>query len=211
LKVDNPIAPPHTLPRIVVLSRLEAEHFTADEPYAVVSFTNPGEGWTYLQHDPYRLATLRLQAKDEISFDKGTFRPVQALRLLLFVRRYLPRVSFFVFHCRAGVSRSRGAALGVSLALGLPAQDHLELGWPNALVVWRVLRAHKALTGEHFSLPTVMRDLVICSLHPGGYNPPRRDAQGDVIGFCKECGKDIPGETISLFDMWKERLPELFD
>lgn len=186
--------------RIAVMDKKAAERFTAGEPYAMISICNPdGEART-LQYDPNRRALLCVDAWDVNDGRDGAFSAAQARQMYSFVCQNRA-VGLLVIHCYTGNSRSRGAALGISLAFGGDHAEHVRDGWPNPLFVSRLLSEHERRTGVAIPMPVVMRDLVRCVTHPGGYNAPFRDSEGGVWGRCSGCDADIRGEHLDVFGL----------
>ena len=76
---------------VLALSQEEAEEFTADQPYIVISITDPGEKPAELKTGPNLKGVLRLQFWDVDRDDFGGFRPIiigQAVQAAGFVREH---------------------------------------------------------------------------------------------------------------------------
>ena len=142
--------------KFIVLSRREAEKFTSNTPYVVLSAVDPGSPVPRLQRDENRVGRLLREFHDVGNLgeaDDGRSTPVSrddADTICAFYVRARERdIATMIVHCEAGISRSRGIALALATIDGDPS-DHLEAGKPNHSVVHAVLDGWERRTGEHF-------------------------------------------------------------
>jgi len=152
--------------RFVVLSRLDAESFRADQPYAVVSFGDPEQPLPLLQDDPRRVGMVRIECHDtDMEHGPWTcFTDADAERVLDFVALMHESAAFIVVHCEAGISRSRGCAVALGRIYGDPFA-HAGHGSPNLLIVERLIREHNRRSGQNIPVPVVTHEITRCLVH----------------------------------------------
>mgnify|MGYP001574547860 CR=1 FL=1 len=139
-------------PAVYHLSRDDAEHFVFDEPFVVVSVTDPGATPLTFVPCEKRRAILRLAfhdldfAPEDVDVSSWVlYTKEHAKTIINFVLDWRYAVRLIVFSCEAGLSRS--AALAAAVAYGLLA-DALppRKGVPNrsvfleTLVTWAALQ-----------------------------------------------------------------------
>ena len=158
--------------KFIVYPRWRAEQYTSDSRYAVISVTDKDQADAALRSDPNRLATLRLKFDDvecDNHYDLGTvaMTDAQADQVVAFVEAHCQSVAQFIIHCEAGISRSRGIALGLSNAYRLSkdaADEHLKRGVPNRHVARAILRAYERRHGLD-TLPSAFENMPVCDVH----------------------------------------------
>ncbi|HEX5323329.1 MAG TPA: hypothetical protein VFW40_06040 [Capsulimonadaceae bacterium] len=129
-----------------MLSRSEVKVTTPDEPYVVISITNPGIAVADVAISPYCRGILRLQFHD-ISDDDQPLQGKQVMseeegrQVIAFFQTHAEKVGLIVCQCEAGVSRS--AAVAAALCRLLQGDDaHFFAGYsPNRWVYRTVLDA----------------------------------------------------------------------
>ena len=127
-----------------VLDRSLARVTTHEEPYAVISITEPELKHPTLAASPCCKAVLRLQFSDissALPVLRGTvahiaaFTPDMARRIVAFVQeQQRVNVRLLIVHCEAGMSRSAGVAAALSLFYNHDETYFLVHYRPNALV-----------------------------------------------------------------------------
>ena len=188
--------------RFDVMDRLRAERYRGNERYAIISIGDPEQAIPDFSDDPNRLAVARLTFFDIPRRSSGlrTCGRQEARILLDFFDEMRPKVSLFAIHCEAGISRSWGVALGLSLVAG-DAQRYIEGGYPNALVVHSILREHERRTGESIPMPAVIRLSPYCPEHPETTFAPRITDDG-FTDFCARCDKPALMRDRNIFAGW---------
>ena len=139
-----------------VLDRSLARTTTHEEPYAVISITDPQLKHPVLADSSYCKAVLRLQFSD-VSNDfpmlRGTahiaaFTPATARQIVDFVREQMQNdVRLLIVHCEAGMSRSAGVATALSQFYNHDETHCLVHYRPNAHVRRLVLAALRECEG----------------------------------------------------------------
>jgi hypothetical protein len=188
--------------RFDVMDRLRAEQYRGNERYVMISIGDPGQAIPDFPDDPNRLAVARLTFFD-ISTQSSELRTcgTEDARVLLdFFDDMSSEVRLFAIHCEAGISRSWGVALGLSLVAG-NAQRYIEGGYPNALVVHCILREHERRTGEAIPLPVVIRRSPYCPEHAETTFEPRITDDG-IRDFCARCDKPAFLRDHDIFAGW---------
>ena len=182
-----------------VLSRRNAEQYVDAEPYAIISFRDPGSECPNFQTDSNRLGTLlfELADLDRPSPSAPTFTSEDACRVHDFVEKMRPKVNRFVIHCEAGVSRSRGCALALGLMFDDPFPHHLR-GYPNLLIASHILEEHARRGGPSLAIPAMRRKVFDCAKHPGGRLA--RKSQMDDTVVCQECGTPAGARIVNLVE-----------
>jgi len=188
--------------RFDVMDRLRAERYRSNERYAMISLGDPGQAFPDFLDDPNRLAVTRLTFFDISTRSSGhrSFGGQDARIILDFFDEMRSKVRLFAIHCEAGVSRSWGVALGLSLVAG-NAERYVEGGYPNALVVHSILREHERRTGETISMPVVIRPSAYCPEHPETTFASRLTADG-FTDFCAYCDKPALMCARDIFAGW---------
>jgi len=102
-----------------VLNRRLVGLITPDQPYIVISITNPGLVPATVRDNPDLLGVLRLQFHDtgdthQPLRDEVVMTEQEARRILDFVIEYRDRAKVIVCQCEAGVSRSAAIAAALS-------------------------------------------------------------------------------------------------
>jgi hypothetical protein len=188
--------------RFDVMDRPRAERYRGNERYAMISIGDPGQAIPDFSDDPNRLAVARLTFFDISTRSSGlrTCGTQEARILLDFFDEMRSKVRLFAIHCEAGISRSWGVALGLSLVAG-DAQRYIEGGYPNALVVHSILCEHERRTGEAIPMPVVIRPSPYCPEHLETTLDPRitDDGFGD---FCARCNKPAFMRDRDIFAGW---------
>ena len=138
---------------IRVLSRANATRYRGRAPYVVISIRSPGESPPKLRDDPFRVARLNLIFDDWAPSwgpDEAVLMTEEhASRLAKFVTRHLPSTKHLVVHCRMGISRSAGVAVGILEALGESPNEFTEPPFePNQHVRQLVRNACRAQIAE---------------------------------------------------------------
>jgi predicted protein tyrosine phosphatase len=142
-----------SLELIFSTSRAGAEAFSWNEPFAVISITDPDSVPATLRQ-PNIVARCDLQFWDLIS-DIGSgpiFNASMARTALEFARECCSGAKLLLIHCEAGISRSTGMAdaLGRILGVAVRHQNALMLN-PNSLVMRLIFsEGGLALDGTHF-------------------------------------------------------------
>lgn len=107
---------------IIALSASDAKKFRSDNPYVVMQFTEPGERHPYVHAHATRKAIAGWHFDDIIPEDATDpdgfqrFIPMsesQAAQIARFVKAWYGKVATIVVHCKAGLSRSVGAAVAI--------------------------------------------------------------------------------------------------
>ena len=130
---------------IVVRSRVTAQAFVHNAPWAAIQITNPDSDWPVLSLDN-RAAVLQLRFPDRNSADaeyrqEDLFSEEHASQIIDFVAEWDRQVDVLLVHCEQGSSRSTavGAAL---MRVFLPEADWYQMfarHSPNVLVYGRLL------------------------------------------------------------------------
>jgi len=136
--------------RVLALSRLKAERFTADVPYLMISITDPEAAPVRLPNDPHRLALLWLEFNDLtpevlVGYQQDE---LDALGYKLFSKDQAESIARFLFldldydlvvvHCELGINRSVAIANAIAQVFGIERLTH---GTPNAYVYRMTLDA----------------------------------------------------------------------
>lgn len=118
-------------PKVLVLSRAEAQLFRGQEPYVLISIRSQYEPLLHLRPDVHRLQRINLEFSDTtpewetLPSAAKVMTEQQADRIARLIRKHGTKV-LIVVHCRHGVSRSAGVAAGVALAFGRDATLFLD-------------------------------------------------------------------------------------
>lgn len=102
-----------------VLSRSLVRRAAPQEPYIVISITNPGFPVAEIKESPHRLDVLSLQFHDTGDYgqplnEQMVMTEEDARRIVAFTAGYQDRIKAIVCQCEAGVSRSAGVAAALS-------------------------------------------------------------------------------------------------
>ena len=129
--------------KIKVLSREGFEKFESNEPFIVISITDPKS--ERVKVDNLFMDILHLQFYD-LDKDTGTFpysrfilTENQAQQILDFVNYYKSKVNLLVVHCEVGISRSAGVAGSLSLILNGTDQYYFDNYIHNMFVYRKIL------------------------------------------------------------------------
>ena len=188
--------------RFDVMDRRRAERYRCNERYAMVSIGDPEQAIPDFPDDPNRLAVARFTFFDisTRSSEFRTFGRQEARMLLDFFDEMRSKVRLLAIHCEAGISRSWGVALGLSLVAG-GAERYIEGGYPNALVVHSILREHERRTGEAIPMPVVTRLSPYCPEHAETTFASRTTDDG-FRDFCARCDKPALMRDRDIFAGW---------
>lgn len=130
---------------VIAISRREAQEYTANEPYVVVSITDPGSQDVVFQKDDNRKAVLSLQFHDVDRIMPGVLaiNAEQGEQIWAFAKENAQRVELIVCHCEAGISRSAGVAAALSKAFNDDDKKFFESNryLPNRRAYRAVLKA----------------------------------------------------------------------
>ena len=221
--------------RFLVLSRLEAENYTSPTPYVVISFGDATQSLPLFHKDFNRRDVCRVVCYDDDGADVPgeriigyawrannslgkqygerpyLFTSADADKILDFVEKYKD-ISLCLIHCEAGISRSRGCALALSLILNGEGDSIIDpdmLGHPNALVVHRLLACASARYDKTFEWPEVFRYASsLCEEHPeAGLDGSFRDIEKG-IAHCAACFKETAQRREDVFALWHQELRE---
>ena len=134
--------------KFLVLSRSEVKRVVPDEPYVVVSVTNPGLPEAELAASPLRRDALRLQFHDMGDYgqplrDNVLMTEEDAGAILEFVGRYAGEVGMIVCQCEAGMSRSAGIAAALSQVLQGEDRFFFANFSPNRWMYRTLIEAHE--------------------------------------------------------------------
>jgi predicted protein tyrosine phosphatase len=134
--------------RFLVLSRSEVKRIAPDEPYIVVSVTNPGLPDAELAPSPLRRDVLRLQFHDMGDYgqplrDNVLMTDQDAEAILEFVERHTGGVSMIICQCEAGMSRSAGIAAALSQVLQSEDKFFFANFAPNRWIYRTLIEAHE--------------------------------------------------------------------
>ena len=131
--------------QLLVLSRVEVETFTADDPYLIISITDPEQPDAVLAESPFLRATLRMKFHDIAKPSRIAARfaanltdiymtEEDAKRILSFVGEHLAEVNLLVCHCEQGISRSAAIATALSRILQDEDEFFFQHYWANRYV-----------------------------------------------------------------------------
>jgi predicted protein tyrosine phosphatase len=104
-----------TLSRYLILNRYEAEAYIGDEPYLMVSITDPvphGEP-AKLQDDPNRVGLVRVEFHDIQEPTDGAALMTELHARAIWQAVQAATCELVVVHCEAGVSRSVSVAYAI--------------------------------------------------------------------------------------------------
>ncbi len=188
--------------RFDVMDRPRAERYRSNESYAMISIGDPWQAIPDFLDDPNRVAVARLTFFDISTKSPGlqTCGAQEAQTLLDFFHEMSPMVRLFAIHCEAGISRSWGVAVGLSLIAG-DAQRYIGGGHPNPLVVHSILREHERRTGEFIPMPAVIRLQPYCPEHLEAMFDQRVTDDG-LRDFCLLCDKPAVMRERDIFAGW---------
>jgi predicted protein tyrosine phosphatase len=209
--------------RFVAVSRATAESFIGDRPYVCISIGDPGQKFPAFLPDPLRVEILRLEVSDfDIPApeypDARIFSPNDAKAVLDFANKYIPEPGAFLIHCEAGVSRSRGVALALALIYDcVIPEEHLQKGFPNALVVYQILEEHYRRTSERIAMPDFTFKASFCATCPEDNQRFRASFDFDpltqeciTISTCMTCETPAQSRPYHHFEEWQiKHLPLL--
>ena len=101
---------------LLVLNRSSVMDFTAEEPYVVISVTDPDLPEVLIPQSPHLKSILRLSFHDieEPYREFVLMVPEQAARIAAFVRRWQSEVELIVVQCEGGISRSAAIAAAIA-------------------------------------------------------------------------------------------------
>lgn len=123
------------IPKIVVLSRREAELSEASIPNIIISIRSPGERRAIVGgNNPLDVMFLEFNDVDEhgmvwtlhgsmLKKNVKLFTEEDAKKVLEFVNKYKDKAELIICHCEAGISRSAGMAAALCTILGSPEKD----------------------------------------------------------------------------------------
>ena len=141
---------------IHVLSRHDMSHFQSNDPYIVISVSDPGSKRVSLRSCPNRLDVLSLQFHDlDYSSDRGgvLFTESDASQIVNFVKLW-PELTTIVVHCEAGISRSAGIGAAISKFYNGNDREFYERRRPNSRVYSLLLNAF--MDSEAFGGKTIV-------------------------------------------------------
>lgn len=129
-----------------IYGRMEALRYSGiiPEPHLWISIFGTGDVAVELQPNPNRVGELYLKF-DDITHDLPPFllmSEAQAKEVVDFVEKYKDKVSMIVCQCEAGISRSAGMALALSLWLNEGKDSGIGSQWcycPNVHVKRMIL------------------------------------------------------------------------
>ncbi|MDQ2730357.1 MAG: hypothetical protein M3Y56_01750 [Armatimonadota bacterium] len=130
--------------KFIVLSRRQVSSFTSEEPYIVISITDPDRSTAHVAEHPTCLGLLRLQFND-IHSPKGSrvlFSNEMADEILRFVTSH-SEAETVVCQCEAGISRSAGVAAALAKVHGGDPAPYFEQYLPNRFVYSKLLERKK--------------------------------------------------------------------
>ncbi len=106
---------------IWALSKAQAEDWTSQEPYAVISFYTPGTRPAHLPDFPECQGVLYVCVHDVDTVVRTPTGEIwfpmlegEVDRIVKFVRAHQDQVKHWVVHCEAGISRSAGCAAALA-------------------------------------------------------------------------------------------------
>ena len=122
------------IPRIVVLSRREAEASEATVSNIIISIRSPGSRRAIVGgNEPKDVLWLEFNDVDENGRvwtlhgnqvkECKRFTEEEAKEVIEFVNKYKDEVELIICHCEAGISRSAGLAAALYTILGSPEKD----------------------------------------------------------------------------------------
>jgi predicted protein tyrosine phosphatase len=134
--------------RFLVLSRSDVKIVAPNEPYIVVSVTNPKLPDAELAPSPLRRDVLRLQFHDMGDYgqplrDNVLMTERDAEAILAFVAWHMDDVSMIVCQCEAGMSRSVGIAAALSQILQGEDRFFFANFAPNRWIYRMLIEAHE--------------------------------------------------------------------
>jgi predicted protein tyrosine phosphatase len=131
--------------RVIAISRSELRDFSSDEPYVVISITEPDARPAELQRDANRKAILRLQFHDVDRIMEGTqaITSAQGSQIWAFAKENATSVGLIVCQCEAGISRSAGIAAALAKAFNDDDREFFESNryLPNRMAYRAVMKA----------------------------------------------------------------------
>ncbi len=149
--------------KFLILSRVFAEtdyyvREKAAEPYIWISIRDPEKRHASPPNDPMRKASIFL-AFDDADKEGESFlgRPIQlitdqqAQQIVQFVDSWKDKVGLCIVNCEAGISRSSGTALALSMLInghddGIRGNQRFA---PNMLVRDKIIQQGEPLAGEN--------------------------------------------------------------
>ena len=149
--------------QFIVLSRQFSESSLVvrdkcQEPYVWISIRDLDKSFVKPPVDPLRKAVLNVAFDDTEKIDEKfldrTLKPIsdkQAMRIVEFVTAWKDKVNLCLVNCEAGISRSSGTALALSMLLN--GHDSDILGTPrfapNMLVKDKIVEHGEALANDN--------------------------------------------------------------
>lgn len=128
----------------VVLSRKDAAKFVCQEPYVVISITDPDSPDETLIPNENLKDVCRIKFFDttkEDDLDLIPFGDDNLKKVLSFFYKWKDDPVLFVVHCEAGISRSAGVASALSLYLNKTDKEFFNRLHPNMLVYRKIVTA----------------------------------------------------------------------
>lgn len=136
--------------KIKVMGLRDADHYIGrhkDENFAVISITmSPIKFKGYIEQPHLVIVREDLDEQfepDSILQNGGLFDAQDGIDVKNFVETHKDTVDYFLIHCDAGISRSRGVAAALEVVYNDGNErEHYEKGLPNPVVRREVLKAY---------------------------------------------------------------------
>ena len=133
-----------------VLSRQAFEEFKSDEPFIVISITDPRSERVRVDNLFMDILYLQFYDLDDQTKMKDfkLFTDTDAKNILYFVDYYKSKVDLLVVHCEAGISRSVGVAGALSKIYNRSDEYYFKHYLPNMLVYRTLLNNYEEKNHE---------------------------------------------------------------
>lgn len=133
-----------------VLGRYHAERVTPQEPYIVISVTDPQAAEVALPASPLCLDILRLRFHDKGNRvgalgGRVIIGEPEALSIIAFAEKHLADAKVVVCQCEAGLSRSAAIAAALSRIVQQEDRFFFQRFAPNTWVYETILESHQTL------------------------------------------------------------------